>query len=111
MSGKHPSPTRASAGSTTACRQLVSPYGCRGWVNRRRGADELARIDPRRSAGTVTAFASALTAMFIEQQSTLQLLDRIPAPVLLLWSTNDPLIDQPSYRRSHRVGVTGRVCG
>lgn len=45
--------------------------------------------------------------MFIDQRSTLQLLDRVPAPVLLLWGTEDPLIDEPSHRlHAQRPGWT-----
>lgn len=76
--------------------QLVSPD------QRAVSADELADLDPRRLPGTVTAFASATRAMFIDQRSTLRLLDRVAAPVLLLWGTGDPLIDQPSHRQHAR---------
>lgn len=70
-------------------------------------AEEWAGLDPRRLPGTVTAFASATHAMFIDQRSTLQLLDRVAAPVLLLWGTEDPLIDQPSHRlQAQRPGWT-----
>jgi pimeloyl-ACP methyl ester carboxylesterase len=70
-------------------------------------AEELADLDARRLPGTVTAFASAFSAMFINQRSTLQLLDRISAPVLLLWGTDDPLIDQPSHwQQAQRPGWT-----
>jgi pimeloyl-ACP methyl ester carboxylesterase len=70
---------------------------------------------PRRStasthggfAGTITAFASATAAMFVDQRSTMQLLDRVRVPVLLLWGTDDPLIDQPSHRlHAQRPGWT-----
>lgn len=70
-------------------------------------AEELQRLDPRRLAGTVTAFASATAAMFVDQRSTMQLLDRVRVPVLLLWGTDDPLIDQPSHRlHAQRPGWT-----
>jgi pimeloyl-ACP methyl ester carboxylesterase len=70
-------------------------------------AEELQGIDPRRFAGTVTAFASATAAMFVDQRSTVQLLDRVTVPVLLLWGTDDPLIDQPSHRlHAQRPGWT-----
>lgn len=70
-------------------------------------AEELQRLDPRRLAGTVTAFASATAAMFVDQRSTTQLLDRVRVPVLLLWGTDDPLIDQPSHRlHAQRPGWT-----
>ena len=70
-------------------------------------AEDWKGLDPRKLDGTVAAFASAMTAMFIDQRSTLQLLDRIMAPVLLLWGTDDPLIDQPSHRlQAQRPGWT-----
>jgi pimeloyl-ACP methyl ester carboxylesterase len=70
-------------------------------------AEQLQDLDPRKLAGTITAFASATTAMFVNQQSTLQLLDRVRVPVLLLWGTDDPLIDQPSHRlHAQRPGWT-----
>lgn len=81
--------------------QLVSPE------QRAVHAEEWAGLDPRRLPGTVTAFASATRAMFIDQRSTLQLLDRVTAPVLLLWGTEDPLIDQASHRlHAQRPGWT-----
>ncbi len=70
-------------------------------------AEELQRLDPRRLAGTVTAFASATAAMFVDQRSTMQLLDRVKVPLLLLWGTDEPLIDQPSHRlHAQRPGWT-----
>jgi pimeloyl-ACP methyl ester carboxylesterase len=70
-------------------------------------AEELQGLDPRKLAGTVTAFASATHAMFVDQRSTMQLLERVRVPVLLLWGTDDPLIDQPSHRlHSQRPGWT-----
>lgn len=93
--------TRERAAAVGGDPELVSPEQVDVY------ADELASLDPRRLAGTVTAFTSAMTAMFIEQQSTMQLLDRVTAPVLLLWGTDDPLIDQPSYRlHAQRPGWT-----
>ena len=64
-------------------------------------ADNLATAvqRPELLAGAVTAFASATTAMFVRQQPVLDVLDRLPMPVLLLWGTDDPLIDPPSYQR------------
>ncbi len=70
-------------------------------------AEELQGLDPGRLAGTVTAFGSATAAMFVDQRSTMQLLDRVTVPVLLLWGTDDPLIDQPSHRlHAQRSGWT-----
>jgi pimeloyl-ACP methyl ester carboxylesterase len=58
-------------------------------------------------AGGVAAFASAMTAMFVDQQPVLDVLDRLPVPVLLLWGTDDPLVDPPSYQRhAERPGWT-----
>jgi pimeloyl-ACP methyl ester carboxylesterase len=72
-------------------------------------ADDLttAAQRPERLAGAVTAFASATADMFVHQQPVLEVLDRLPMPVLLLWGTDDPLIDPPSYQRhAQRPGWT-----
>lgn len=70
-------------------------------------AEELQGLDPRRLGGSVTALASAITAMFVDQRSTLRLLDRTTAPVLSLWGTDDPLIDEASHRlHARRPGWT-----
>lgn len=72
-------------------------------------ADDLttAAQRPELLAGAVTAFASAMTAMFVRQQPVLDALDRLPMPVLLLWGTDDPLVDPPSYQRhAQRPGWT-----
>lgn len=46
-----------------------------------------------RFAGTVTAFASAIKAMFITQRPTNEALDAVRAPVLVLWGSDDPLVE------------------
>lgn len=63
-------------------------------------ADDLTavRAHPERLAGSATALASALWAMFIDQRPTLALLDRLDVPVLLLWGSDDPLADDATLR-------------
>lgn len=82
---------------------LVSPEQVAVYV------DDLTTAAQRRGllVGGVTAFASAMTAMFVDQQPVLDVLDRLPVPVLLLWGTDDPLVDPPSYQRhAERPGWT-----
>ena len=56
------------------------------------------RAHPERLAGSATALASAMWAMFIDQRPTLALLDRLDVPVLLLWGSDDPLADDATLR-------------
>jgi pimeloyl-ACP methyl ester carboxylesterase len=63
---------------------------------------EVAREHPERLAGTATAFASALRAMFITRRPTDHALDSLRVPVLLLWGTDDPLVDPASLTRHAR---------
>lgn len=49
---------------------------------------------PERLPGAATAFASAFWAMFIGQGPTLEVLDRLDVPTLLLWGSDDPLVDR-----------------
>jgi pimeloyl-ACP methyl ester carboxylesterase len=53
------------------------------------------RSRPRQLANAVTAFASAMSAMYVRQRRALAAIDQVTAPVLLLWGDQDPLIDQP----------------
>jgi pimeloyl-ACP methyl ester carboxylesterase len=59
-------------------------------------ADESAHAHPERLPGAVTAVASAMWAMFVDQRPTRDVLDRLDVPVLLLWGDADPLIDPPT---------------
>lgn len=59
-------------------------------------ADESARAHPELLPGAVTAVASAMWAMFVDQRPTRDVLDRLDVPVLLLWGDADPLIDPPT---------------
>ena len=70
---------------------------------------EVAREHPERLGGTVTAFASALKTMFIEPRPTNEALDSLRVPVLVLWGSDDPLIDAPSLiQHARRPGWTPR---
>ncbi|MDA0142496.1 alpha/beta hydrolase [Solirubrobacter sp. CPCC 204708] len=70
---------------------------------------EAAREHPERLAGTATAFASAIKAMFIEQRPTNEALDSLRVPVLVLWGTDDPLVDAASLmQHARRPGWTPR---
>ncbi len=70
---------------------------------------EVAREHPERLAGTATAFASVLKAMFIEQQPTNEALDSLRVPVLVLWGRDDPLVDSTSLmQHARRPGWTPR---
>ncbi len=70
---------------------------------------EVAREHPERLAGTATAFASAIEAMFIRRRPTNEALDSVPVPVLLLWGRDDPLVDPASLMlHALRPGWTPR---
>ena len=70
---------------------------------------DAAREHPERLAGTATAFASITKAMFITQRSTNEALDAVPVPVLVLWGTDDHLIDPTSLmQHAQRPGWTPR---
>ena len=67
------------------------------------------REHPERLNGTATAFASIVKAMFITQRHTNQALDRVRVPVLLLWGSDDPLVDPTSLgQHARRTGWTPR---
>ena len=57
---------------------------------------------PERLAGTATAFASIIKAMFITQRRTNEALDSVRVPVLLLWGSDDPLVDPTSLTQHAR---------
>jgi pimeloyl-ACP methyl ester carboxylesterase len=68
---------------------------------------ELAREHPERLAGTATAFASAVRAMFITRRPTDEALDSLRVPVLIMWGTDDPLVDAASLAlHARRPGWT-----
>jgi pimeloyl-ACP methyl ester carboxylesterase len=70
---------------------------------------EAAREHPERLAGTATAFASVLKAMFITQRPTNEALDAVRVPVLVLWGRDDPLVDATSLmHHARRPGWTPR---
>jgi pimeloyl-ACP methyl ester carboxylesterase len=97
------SPGRASLVGGDPSR--VSPAQVDLWVE---GLDA-AREHPERLAGTATAFATTTKTMFITQRSTNQALDAVRVPVLVLWGTDDPLVDATSLRQhARRPGWTPR---
>ncbi|TCN32729.1 alpha-beta hydrolase superfamily lysophospholipase [Kribbella orskensis] len=63
---------------------------------------EAAREHPERLAGTATACASIIKAMFITQRRTNEALDSMQAPVLVLWGSDDPLVDPTSLMQHAR---------
>jgi pimeloyl-ACP methyl ester carboxylesterase len=60
-------------------------------------AEELDRIraQPDRLPDAVTAFASAVSAMYVKRRPVWDAIDRVPVPTLLLWGEQDPLIGRP----------------
>ncbi|MBC2587164.1 MULTISPECIES: alpha/beta fold hydrolase [Rhodococcus] len=70
---------------------------------------EAAREHPERLAGTATAFASIVKAMFITQKPTNEALDSVQMPVLVLWGSDDHLVDPTSLmQHARRPGWTPR---
>ncbi|QIX50166.1 alpha/beta hydrolase [Rhodococcus sp. DMU1] len=70
---------------------------------------EAAREHPERLAGTATAFASIVRAMFITQKPTNEALDSVQMPVLVLWGSDDHLVDPTSLmQHARRPGWTPR---
>jgi pimeloyl-ACP methyl ester carboxylesterase len=68
---------------------------------------EAAREHPEQLAGTATAFASAIKAMFITRRPTNEALDSVRVPVLMLWGRDDPLVDPMSLvQHARRPGWT-----
>ncbi|MFC0623395.1 alpha/beta fold hydrolase [Kribbella deserti] len=66
--------------------------------------DDLAAIyeHPQRLGGTATAFASIIESMFIKQRQTNEALDSVRVPVLVLWGSDDALVDPASLRQHAR---------
>lgn len=63
-----------------------------------------------RFAGTATAFASTIKAMFITQRPTNEALDAVQVPVLVLWGSDDPLVDSASLlQHTQRPNWTSRT--
>jgi pimeloyl-ACP methyl ester carboxylesterase len=54
--------------------------------------DEL-RSQPHRLRDGVIAFASAVSAMYVDRRPALEAIDRLAVPTLLLWGDQDPLIE------------------
>lgn len=70
---------------------------------------DAARARPELFAGAATAFAQTTRGMFINQRSTNESLDAVHVPVLLLWGTDDQLVDPPSLlQHARRPGWTPR---
>jgi pimeloyl-ACP methyl ester carboxylesterase len=70
---------------------------------------EAAREHPERLAGTATAFASIVKAMFITQRPTNEALDSVRVPVLVLWGRDDHVVDPTSLmQHARRPGWTPR---
>ncbi|WP_129663658.1 alpha/beta fold hydrolase [Phytoactinopolyspora endophytica] len=60
-------------------------------------ADQLRELQsrPEKMAAAATAFASVVSAMFIDRRPALEAIDGVDVPVLLLWGEHDPLITRP----------------
>jgi pimeloyl-ACP methyl ester carboxylesterase len=53
------------------------------------------RAQPDRLPDAVTAFASAVSAMYVNRRPVREAIDRVAVPALLLWGDQDPLIGRP----------------
>ncbi|MBN6033785.1 alpha/beta fold hydrolase [Amycolatopsis sp. 195334CR] len=56
--------------------------------------EQLAEIGPRQLRNGVTAFASAVSAMFVDRHPAEDAIDRLAVPTLVLWGDQDPLIER-----------------
>lgn len=58
--------------------------------------DQLARLrsQPQWIGAGITALASVFSHMFVDQHRALEAIRRLPAPALLVWGDQDPLIDR-----------------
>jgi pimeloyl-ACP methyl ester carboxylesterase len=56
--------------------------------------DEI-RLRPDRLPDAVTAFASAVSALYVKRRPVWDAIDRVSVPTLLLWGDQDPLIGRP----------------
>ncbi|MEV4160138.1 alpha/beta fold hydrolase [Nonomuraea dietziae] len=52
------------------------------------------RDQPGRMADAVVAFASVVSAMYVDRRPALDAIDQVRAPTLLLWGDQDPLIER-----------------
>jgi pimeloyl-ACP methyl ester carboxylesterase len=50
------------------------------------------RSQPRRWRDGIAAFASAVSAMYVDRRPVQDAIDRLTTPTLLLWGDQDPLI-------------------
>ena len=53
------------------------------------------RARPDRLPDAVTAFTSAVSALYVNRRPVQQAIDRVSVPTLLLWGDKDPLIGRP----------------
>jgi pimeloyl-ACP methyl ester carboxylesterase len=58
-------------------------------------AEELDEIPADRMPDAVTAFASAVRALYVRRRPVREAIDRVSVPTLLLWGDRDPLIGRP----------------
>lgn len=67
-------------------------------------ADDLRAVQsrPERLPGAATAFASAMSAMFVDRRPAERALDGLAVPTLLLWGDDDQLIDRLTLERHAR---------
>ena len=56
---------------------------------------DLIRARPGRLPDAVTAFASTVSAIYVDRRPVREAIDRVAVPVLLLWGDQDPLIGRP----------------
>jgi pimeloyl-ACP methyl ester carboxylesterase len=56
---------------------------------------DVMRAQPDRLPDAVTAFASAVSALYVKRRPVREAIDRVAVPTLLLWGDQDPLIGRP----------------
>jgi pimeloyl-ACP methyl ester carboxylesterase len=56
---------------------------------------DVMRARPDRLPDAVTAFTSAVSAMYVNRRPVREAIDRVAVPALLLWGDQDPLIGRP----------------
>ncbi|MCM6772713.1 alpha/beta hydrolase [Nocardia sp. CDC159] len=64
-------------------------------------SDQLAelRTRPHRLRAGLTAFAAAVSAMYVDRRPADEAVDRLGVPTLLLWGDRDPFIERPVIER------------